>query len=931
MTYNHIAGCPKPRSDITFNSPGGKKSFSSLKEQAKFFLDAYWPSWTTSESHILPPVFNFKHPHISDEVIERAIANAASSSSNACESSTICKNKAPTDAIITDRQGDKAEYIVFKALYQLIQDKIQAPFMVIHDLDLKTLHGQIGLENLLGISRCLCQYQKCFRQYDFLLIGPKIGLVVIEVKSGKFDRAGDFIEGSELFPEKYQHGLDQLKSINDLLCMLKICTKVDTEKNKNCVRRILFTPNLNFKAIYYKWVQKIPFEKIEEYGKNVDKIKLWFDKDKSNSDDEAGKLPLYSTLKKLLLEKDHEITDELYKAYATIMAGLASITIPYKYEPNIGMLSPAPDITKYREAMAVVAVCSSLVSQKLMEMNPNLSEINSKALTDELEQILSLHMEEEPENKPENEHVLNFLRKLDVNKNIPKGYQHQEKNFSTALGVSMKIQKKWSKSCMKIKTKSNEQKRCISDEDKKKKREQMNLQQQVFFLSDDQQIALKCQFRRQFIVGAAGTGKTLILKAKAIELLEQNASVMILAPPAYMSWYKRFFDRWSSTTNDKQKIRYQVCNLFHFEILCQDQEVIDLINSLHDWSNQDDQKLANSTWESENDKQKKTTKRALFKANTLADILNFLNKYDHIMIDDAFDKNSTNLFNSATVFLSPLIAMLVAKAYFPEKYVWVAIDLFKYYAPDSSDYKYYQKLSNILLNYSGDSSKISANRDYSVVILKQVMRCSKNIHDIIYPKICWNLKLKPEIAHMIAGAEVKSITVSFPSANKAKRGLWKLVKCEIINLISKENNITLSDIAVIINAPFRGSNYRKEFKKRWQKWTMLNSKDYPHLNFKKLAIKPWNQVSSTEWSFVIYAHSVLKKQAIKQGNDEFSLFRKYRAVSRAMAKLILIEVTYDRKRQKPTRKAKRKAFLGDRGSIEDLTDKELFLDNLFLE
>lgn len=63
----------------------------------------------------------------------------------------------------------------------------------------------------------------------------------------------------------------------------------------------------------------------------------------------------------------------------------------------------------------------------------------------------------------------------------------------------------------------------------------------VFLLTPDQQQALQGP-RRQFIIGAPGTGKTIVLQTKAIELLRQKQSVLILAPESYASKYANLFE-----------------------------------------------------------------------------------------------------------------------------------------------------------------------------------------------------------------------------------------------------------------------------------------------------------------------------------------------------------------------------------------------------
>lgn len=88
------------------------------------------------------------------------------------------------------------------------------------------------------------EFKFCLREYDFVLIGPKIGILVIEVKGSSCTQKKHFSEGNKSLPYDYNHGLEkQLKSADTLICLLQKCSRVETEKLIQ-VHKILCSPNL---------------------------------------------------------------------------------------------------------------------------------------------------------------------------------------------------------------------------------------------------------------------------------------------------------------------------------------------------------------------------------------------------------------------------------------------------------------------------------------------------------------------------------------------------------------------------------------------------------------------------------------------------------------------------------------------------------------
>lgn len=67
-------------------------------------------------SYMIPPVFSYKHPDMSDEAFEPV------------------RRAKLKDRITIDRPTDDAQYEVFDVLSQLIQDDVTTPFIAVHDL-----------------------------------------------------------------------------------------------------------------------------------------------------------------------------------------------------------------------------------------------------------------------------------------------------------------------------------------------------------------------------------------------------------------------------------------------------------------------------------------------------------------------------------------------------------------------------------------------------------------------------------------------------------------------------------------------------------------------------------------------------------------------------------------------------------------------------
>lgn len=219
--------CDPPASNISLKFIGpARQQFHSLKEQADYFLKTYWQDWKNydlPQSYIIPPIFEYKNSEVSDQAIENLRAAGTKD----------------THRVFTDRRGDAGEHSVYNAIEKLIQDSVNGPFIAVRGLDL----SKNDVKDLLRlISQDEIEKLSCFREFDFVLIGPQIGFVRIEVKGSLFRREEYFRNGNPHFRGEFEKGLRQLASTDDFLHLLQKCSGLQflTE----CIRKVLFTPYL---------------------------------------------------------------------------------------------------------------------------------------------------------------------------------------------------------------------------------------------------------------------------------------------------------------------------------------------------------------------------------------------------------------------------------------------------------------------------------------------------------------------------------------------------------------------------------------------------------------------------------------------------------------------------------------------------------------
>jgi hypothetical protein len=88
-----------------------------------------------------------------------------------------------------------------------------------------------------------------------------------------------------------------------------------------------------------------------------------------------------------------------------------------------------------------------------------------------------------------------------------------------------------------------------------------SVQSEIFFLTPEQSAIMSNDaITRRIIYGPAGSGKTLLIQIKAVELLEAGQRVLIIVPQSLRILYRRFFSR---KIGDEQNCD-QLC-ISHFE------------------------------------------------------------------------------------------------------------------------------------------------------------------------------------------------------------------------------------------------------------------------------------------------------------------------------------------------------------------------------
>lgn len=298
-----------PNSETKFLGPA-QKLYKSFSELALDSLDRNCPNWRNyvePKSYFIPPIFYFQYPGDSDAVVEIAKSRGAAKDSNG----------QPEDfALIKHRDSDEAEYTVYRTIQKLSKEPSMGPFIAVHSLDLS---GRLKneLKQIFPHIGPWRKYESAFREYDFLLAGPKIGIVAIEVKHSPFTQGKHFEPGQKRLPEDIVKAVEiQLGSTTALLEMLQECAGTGKLQEVH-IRKVLVMTNLA-KNRYDAWVQSLAQLDQEKIRDRIGDVHLIFTEDT---------LELRQKFEELLKNPKARLTAHQYEAYGSHLAGLASAVV----------------------------------------------------------------------------------------------------------------------------------------------------------------------------------------------------------------------------------------------------------------------------------------------------------------------------------------------------------------------------------------------------------------------------------------------------------------------------------------------------------------------------------------------------------------------------------------------------------------------------
>lgn len=413
----------------------------------------------------------------------------------------------------------------------------------------------------------------------------------------------------------------------------------------------------------------------------------------------------------------------------------------------------------------------------------------------------------------------------------------------------------------------------------------------TMILTPEQKAALDGP-ERQFVIGAAGTGKTVILQLKALELLQKGKSVFIFCPPWFATKYKQLFDEYKFTRYWIETSWIKLSHGFrHFD---------DITNVKENIAAYAYEVIARALDDC-------TMRKCLQSAN----FTKLLSEYDGLFIDDMLDRYawslkvdednpvSSGLRNTTADILFSLTLMAFAKLVAPLKTVWVACEFWM----DHEHYFYvedYKKKTKLIKEFLNPETKNLASMDeyYKLTKLNRVMRCPQNVFEAAYAfgNDGYGPVVKPLLGHKIQG-KIEKITIPCNSEEEGWQLVWGRLRIVLNRLSAK--GIRFDNICIISGGAWR--SYREEF--MLQKCeengiparTMLNF--YP-LVFEYtscvgdsspekgiLTIRGPYEVSSSEWPIVIFVGYRDDDQPQLCTNY---IRHDYRARSRATAGLIEI-------------------------------------------
>lgn len=336
---------------VIFSGPGGK-TFDSFLDLCNYSMESYFPDWknySNPKTYVTPPIFYFQHPEIGDGEIPMTDG---------------------FNRLKLDRGSDSSENTVYKAISRMQQEIKYAPFLAIHQFDLNKISSQLmeifsstdwkSLDDVL---------KDCNREYDFVLIGPKFGVIFIEAKHSHFTQSKHFKAGNKFLPDDLEKGLKQLKTADSLVKLL-----LELVKGGNgieSIRKILFLPNLE-KERFNNWLNSLNAEAGQKIREKTNQAILWFKEDSINSDQHAREPILYSKMLEIF-ENSHsfEIGEKIYEIYAPLMIGLSSV---------VTLFSAGKDQHAQQPKKRKIVDTVSLGDFKLSE---------SKAIQEQMDRIIS--------------------------------------------------------------------------------------------------------------------------------------------------------------------------------------------------------------------------------------------------------------------------------------------------------------------------------------------------------------------------------------------------------------------------------------------------------------------------------------------------------------------------------------------------------------
>lgn len=388
----------------------------------------------------------------------------------------------------------------------------------------------------------------------------------------------------------------------------------------------------------------------------------------------------------------------------------------------------------------------------------------------------------------------------------------------------------------------------------------------AIWLTPDQIAAMQGP-NRQFIVGAAGSGKSIVLQMKILQLLQNAGKILVFAADGFVREYKELLN--------SPLVDPTACTLTVKSWPDEMRKLREKLNTKYLLGNM------KTTGEKEvHDHIRTVINRANLERNTLlrGDIFELLANFDHVFIDDAFDELVSNpkKHDWRDSCLVMLAIMEFAEKYYPGHSIWIAVDPFAEYK--FTGWKGLYEEGKLLCSHFGKGC-------CSITELTQIMRCSNSVYRLAYSKLSFRTKIykNAEMAHKIEGIPSISINGDYLEAIEALDELMKMIGNTLDWFHQK--GIGYENIAVLI-----GTNISATESFSSTVFDRCNQK-FASLMGAGLTMKKWNEVGSLEWPIVIFGCCVRKGLA-RNNKREHVEYIKYRALSRGMVTVVEIICSY---------------------------------------